>query len=99
MARHKRLKAEYDRWGSWYGKTGRIDILAADAEGRTLAAVCNWGDKRPNADMYNEILELTHKAMVKPEEIFLFTQKSISAEAMSLYQKQSLIKVVELKDM
>ena len=99
MARHKRLKAEYDRWGSWYGKTGRIDILAADAEGRTLAAVCNWGDKRPNADMYNEILDLTHKAGIKPEEVFLFTQKSISAEAMSLYQKQNLIKVVELKDM
>ncbi len=99
MGRHKRLKAEYDSWGSWHGKTGRIDILASDTEGRTLAAICNWGDKRPNADMYNEILDIVHSAGIKPEEIYLFTQKSISAEAMSLYQKQNLIKVVELKDM
>ena len=99
MARHKRLKAEYDRWGSWHGKTGRIDILAADQNGGTLAGICNWGDKRPNTDMYNEILDILHSAGIKPAEVYLFTQKPVSAEAMSLYQKQDLIKVVELKDM
>jgi AAA+ ATPase superfamily predicted ATPase len=99
MARHKRLKADYDRWGSWHGKTGRIDILAADRDGGTLAGICNWGDKRPNADMYNEILDILHSAGIKPAEVYLFTQKPVSAEAMSLYQKQDLIKVVELKDM
>ncbi len=99
MSRHKRLKAEYDRFGSWHGKKGRIDILAADPEGRTIVGICNWGDKRPNAEMYNEILELVHSAGLKPEEVYLFTQKSISAEAMSLYQKQDMIKVIELKDM
>jgi len=99
MSRHKRLKSEYDRWGSWYGKIGRIDILAADADGKILAAICNWGDSRPNEALLAEISDLTANAGVRPLEIFLFTQKSISAEAKLAYQKQNLVKVVELKDL
>lgn len=98
MARHKRLSAEYDQWGSWYGKNGIIDILA-ESNGKTLAAICNWGDKRPDEPMISEIGDVIASAGIKPEEIYLFSQKGISMEARAAYQKHPDIKVVELKDL
>lgn len=98
MARHKRLGAEYDQWGSWYGKNGIIDILAANGD-KTLTAICNWGDRRPDIPMLDEINATIASAGIKPVEIYLFSQKGISAEARMAYQKQPQIKVVELKDL
>ena len=98
MTRHKRLAAEYDQWGSWYGKNGIIDILA-ESDGTILAAVCNWGDRRPDEAMLTEIGDVVSSAGIRPEEIFLFSQKGISMEARAAYQKHPELKVVELKDL
>ncbi len=99
MARHKRLRNDYDTWGSWHGKAGKLDVIAADAENRILVAYCDWNDKRITVQEMDMINELCVQAKVKPAEIYVFSRLGVSAEARHDYMKQPLFRVVELKDL
>lgn len=99
MARHKRLRNDYDTWGSWHGKAGKLDVIAADAENRILVAYCDWNDKRITVQEMDMINELCLQAKVKPAEIYVFSRLGVSAEARHDYMKQPLFRVVELKDL
>lgn len=99
MGRHKRLRNDYVNWGSWHGKVGKLDVIAADKERRILVAYCDWNDKRITSAKMKDINELCAKANVKPAEIYLFSRLGISAESKHDYMKQPLFRVVELKDL
>ena len=99
MARHKRLRNDYDTWGSWHGKAGKLDVIAADTENRILVAYCDWNDKRITVREMEYINDLCVQAKVKPAEIYVFSRLGVSAEAKHEYMKQPLFRVVELKDL
>ena len=99
MARHKRLRNDYDTWGSWHGKAGKLDVIAADTENRVLVAYCDWNDKRITVHEMEYINDLCIQAKVKPAEIYVFSRLGVSAEAKHEYMKQPLFRVVELKDL
>lgn len=99
MARHKRLRNDYDTWGSWHGKAGKLDVIAADTENRVLVAYCDWNDKRITVREMEYINDLCIQAKVKPAEIYVFSRLGVSAEAKHEYMKQPLFRVVELKDL
>ncbi len=99
MARHKRLRNDYDTWGSWHGKAGKLDVIATDGENRILVAYCDWNDKRITVREMECINELCAQAKVKPAEIYVFSRLGVSAEARHEYMKQPLFRVVELKDL
>ena len=99
MAKHKRLRNDYDTWGSWHGKAGKLDVIAADSENRVLVAYCDWNDKRITVKEMEYITELCTQAKVKPAEIYVFSRLGVSAESRHDYMKQPLFRVVELKDL
>lgn len=99
MARHKRLRNDYDTWGSWHGKAGKLDVIAADSENRILVAYCDWNDKRITVREMEYINDLCMQAKVKPAEIYVFSRLGVSAESRHEYTKQPLFRVVELKDL
>lgn len=99
MAKHKRLRNDYDTWGSWHGKAGKLDVIAADSENRILVAYCDWNDKRITVKEMEYITELCTQAKVKPAEIYVFSRLGVSAESRHDYMKQPLFRVVELKDL
>lgn len=99
MTRHKRLRNDYDTWGSWHGKAGKLDVIAADSENRILVAYCDWNDRRITVREMEYINDLCAQAKVKPAEIYVFSKLGVSAEAKHEYMKQPLFRVVELKDL
>ena len=99
MAKHKRLRNDYDTWGSWHGKAGKLDVIAADSENRILVAYCDWNDKRITVNEMEYINDLCVQAKVKPVEIYVFSKLGVSAESKHSYMKQPLFRVVELKDL
>lgn len=99
MSRHKRLKNEYTTWGSWYGKSGRLDIVATDEEECVLVGYCCWRDVPLSVDEIPLIQELVKQAKVTPSEIFVFAKKGPSTEARKVFLKQPLLRVIELKDL
>ncbi len=80
MDQYGRLQNRYETWGTWYGKTGRIDVVAGKAEGSILAGFCRfdnhmmtWKDMK----QYKELLEL---ALLKPKELYLFSKAGFTEE-------------------
>ncbi len=99
MGKHKRLRNDYELWNSWYGKTGRIDILAKDTDGKVLAACCDWSEERLTEDGIKKIQELVSQANVLPAELYIFTKKGVTSEAKQVFAKQPMLRIIELKDL
>lgn len=80
MSQYGRLEHKYSYWGTWYGKTGSIDVLARDEEGNVLAGFCQFGEyamSELHLEQYKELMEL---ALISPKELVLFSKTGFSEE-------------------
>lgn len=80
MDQYGRLASRYDTWGTWYGKSGRIDIVAGNSDGAILTGFCRFDSKMMTAkdlSLYKELLEL---ALLKPQELYLFSKAGFTEE-------------------
>ncbi len=102
MAQYGRLQYKYSTFGTWYGKTGCIDVLAKDEEGNVLAGFCQFGDYRMSESHIGQYKELLELALVKPKELVLFSRAGFEPE---LKQKKDTlisdckVSFVELADL
>ena len=80
MSQYGRLKARYSNWGTWYGKTGSIDIVAGDEKGNILAGFCKFDNYLMSRKDFNEYQELLELALIKPTEMYLFSKAGFSEE-------------------
>ena len=80
MDQYGRLASRYDAWGIWYGKSGRIDVVAGNPAGNILAGFCRFDSKMmtiKDLSLYKELLEL---ALLVPQEIYLFSKAGFTEE-------------------
>lgn len=80
MDQYGRLNSRYETWGTWYGKTGRIDVVAGNSDGAILAGFCRFDSKMmtgKDLSLYKELLEL---ALLKPQELYLFSKAGFTEE-------------------
>ena len=80
MSQHNRLTTRYNTWGSWYGKTGRIDIVAGDGEGHILAGFCRFDHRKVSPEDLEEYQELLALAQLVPTELYLFSKEGFTDE-------------------
>ena len=67
-----RLPIKAERFGTWVGKQGTLDIIATDAEGTNIIAVCIYDKPMVTYKDYEDAIELSRKASVKPDYVYLF---------------------------
>ncbi len=89
MAQYGRLKSRYTTWGSWYGKTGCIDIAAGDEGGNILAGFCRFDNYLMSKKDFEQYQELLTLAMLSPQEIYLFSKAGFSEEVRRLAKEGS----------
>lgn len=80
MNQYGRLADRYENWGTWYGKSGLIDVVAGNSEGAILAGFCRFDGRMMNGkdlSLYKELLEL---AMMVPQELYLFSKAGFTEE-------------------
>jgi len=80
MNQYGRLGNRYENWGTWYGKSGLIDVVAGNKEGAFLAGFCRFDSRMMNVkdlSWYKELLEL---AMLIPKELYLFSKAGFTEE-------------------
>ncbi len=70
---HGKLPFHYESSGEWVGKDGTIDIIAQDAEGKTLVALCNWEKPMMTYEDYEWVLSCAKKARIHVDYIYLYT--------------------------
>lgn len=68
-----RLPIKAERFGTWVGKQGTIDIIATDAKGLNIVAVCVYDKPMVTYRDYENLLDLSRQAEVRPDYIYLFS--------------------------
>ncbi len=80
MNQYGRLEDSYENWGTWYGKSGLIDVVAGNAKGAILTGFCRFDNRMmtlKDLSQYKELLEL---AMLTPKELYLFSKAGFTEE-------------------
>lgn len=69
-----RLPVKAERIGSWFGKTGNIDIVVQDGEGKTLLGLCRVSRMGMDYEAYRKLLETAGKAGFRTDYIWLYAE-------------------------
>lgn len=96
MNRYGKLPLTYERMGSWYGKEGKIPLLAKDKEGRLLLMDTKWKNTAFSVDDLEELLRYLMKAGINPDCYFLFSKSDFED---GLRKKAKLIRNMYLVDL
>ncbi len=64
----------YHNAGEWLGKSGTIDVVAADAQGRLTVAACSY-TKQMTYEDYEWLLFCMKKARVKSSDVRMYCEK------------------------
>jgi len=99
MNTYKKLASEYGQLETWYGKSGRIEIVAKDNNNKVLVGKCFWKDETVKQDDLEKLFEVLKEAAIRPYEIVLFSKSGFDAEIKKKYSDNKAVRLVELKDL
>ena len=80
MNQYGRLAARYDNWGTWYGKSGLIDVVAGTGERTIMAGFCRFDSRMMTLKDFSKYKELLELAMLEPQELYLFSKAGFTEE-------------------
>lgn len=80
MAQYGKLKNTYETWGAWYGKAGKIDVVAGNSQDEILAGFCRFDNRRMTEKDFVGYKELLALAMLHPQELYLFSKAGFTEE-------------------
>ena len=94
-----RLPIEIDRMGEWAGKLGNIDVIAQDAEGKTIIGVCNWEKNIMSYADYEWLLFCAEKAKIRADYIYLFSVKRFDEKLNLEAKMKQNLKLISMDEM
>lgn len=93
-----KLPILFEDSGEWVGKSGTIDMIAQDEEGKTLIALCNWEKPMMTYSDYEWVLACAKKAKIDVDYIYLYTATGFD-EKLNLEAKvKSNLKLIQISD-
>lgn len=98
LNRYGRLKEQYGNFGVWYGKTGRIDVVAKTEEGAYLVGFCDCHTEETGATVLENYASVLESAGIRPTEWYCFSMQGFSKE-LELAVREQGIHLVNAKDM
>ena len=93
------LPLHLENIGEWVGKQGTIDIVAQDAQGKTLIALCNWRNRTMAFEDYERLLELAQKARIKADYIYLYTATGFDERLLAKARAEKDLRLIRLTDL
>jgi hypothetical protein len=96
---YHKLPVEYDMAGAWYGKDGRIPMLAQNNDGHLLVVYSKWSEESFLTKDLEEILQYLMSAGINPEYYYLFSKSDFDSELTAKASFVKNINLVALKDM
>ena len=90
MDQYGKLVSHYETWGTWYGKTGRIDVVAGNDVGEILIGFCRFDSRMMTGKDIKQYKELLELAKLAPKELYLFSKAGFSEELRQKIEKGCL---------
>lgn len=85
-----RLPVDYVQAGEWAGKSGDLDMVAQDGEGRTMVALCSF-DKKITYEDWEWFQFCVKQAKLEPDYSYLFSESGFEEEILAEAQKNDTL--------
>lgn len=80
MNRYQKLSGKYGNFGVWYGKIGKIDVVAKKEDGTCLVGFCDCGEERTGLSVFEEYCSVLDSAGIRPTEWFCFSMQGFTED-------------------
>lgn len=77
MNQYHHLPAQFERFGSLYGKSGFVPLIANTKEGKLLVGTCKWSNEPMTTKEFEELLHDIEQTAKKPIIITFFQKKDL----------------------
>jgi len=98
MNRYQKLSGSYGSFGVWYGKLGKIDVVAKREDGACLVGFCDCGESLTGVETLEGYASVLESAGIRPTELYCFSMQGFTEEFERAAAEQG-IHLVRAKDM
>ncbi len=98
MNRYGQLEGQYGTFGVWYGKTGKLDVVAKTENGRYLVGFCDSGETKTDQAVLENWEHVLETAGIVPDEWYCFSMQGFADDFSSAAGEKG-IHLVCAKDM
>lgn len=99
MNQFNRLPAKFGTFGSLYGKTYFIPLIANTEDGKLLVGKCKWDAKPMGTDEFEEFVEKVEQTGKEADYYYLFSKEGFTAEMAAMAQNMTNIQCIDLEAM
>lgn len=99
MNQFNHLPAKFGKFGSLYGKTGFIPLIANTDEGELLVGDCKWASKPMNTDEFEKLLEKIEQTGKEADYYYLFSKGGFTTELAVMAQSMDNIQCIDLEEL
>lgn len=99
MNLYNRLPVKFKNFGSLYGKTGFIPLIANSESGELLVGACKWSNKPMNMKDFEKLLEDTSQTGKEADYYYLFSKEGFTQDLAAMAQNMDNIQCIDLEEM
>ncbi len=77
MNQYHHLPAQFERFGSLYGKSGFVPLIANTREGKLLVGTCKWSNEPMTTKEFEELLHDIEQTGKEADYYYLFQKKDL----------------------
>lgn len=99
MNRFNRLPSRFHSFGSLYGKTGFIPLIAQNDAGEMLVGSCKWSSKPMEMSDFEQLLKDIEQTGKEADYYYLFSKSGFTTELAVMAQNMENIQCIDLDQM
>lgn len=99
MNQYHHLPAQFGNFGSLYGKTGFIPLIAHTPEGELLVGRCKWSSRPMGMSEFQALLQDIEQTGKEADYYYLFSKEGFTSELSVMAQNMDNIQCIDLEAM
>nr|MBP3598448.1 ATP-binding protein [Eubacterium sp.] len=96
MNQYGKLGAHYDLPVTFYGRDGRIPIVAESENGKLLVGTCKWSVEPMNRDEFTRFVQTTEQIGQEADHYYLFSKEGFTNELSIMAKGMDNIELIDL---
>ena len=99
MNQYHHLPAQFERFGSLYGKSGFVPLIANTKEGKLLVGTCKWSNEPMTTKEFEELLHDIEQTGKEADYYYLFSKEGFTNELSVMAKNMDNIQCIDLEAM
>lgn len=99
MNQYHHLPAQFEAFGSFYGKSGFIPLIANTKEGKLLVGTCKWSNEPMNMAEFENLLQDIEQTGKEADYYYLFSKEGFTNELSVMAKNMDNIQCIDLEAM